>query len=106
MALPLVALWRVALRDDPDLPGPALAVALTLSVWMNPDGTDAFPSIPSLAAGSGFSPATVRRHVRRLEADGWLTVAPSKGGRGRDSTNRWRATFPPGHPHRSGTRSL
>lgn len=88
----LLFAWRAALTRS-DLPATSRHVALVLSTFMDTNGGGAWPSLGTLAAAVGRSPRTVQRHLRRLEADGWLLVEPSKGGKP-VNTNRWRAHIP------------
>jgi DNA-binding transcriptional ArsR family regulator len=58
------------------LPAPARHLALTIATWADV-GTGMIPerfqpSISVLAEATGLSEATVKRHLRVLEADGWL----------------------------------
>ena len=67
--------------------GPSLAsdrhVALTLSVHMRSDGLGAWPSQETLARETGLSVRAVRRSLKRLVADRWLTQITRKPPRGR-----------------------
>jgi len=87
----LLFAWRKAVTVS-DLRPPLRLTAFALSAYMNTDGIGARPSMATLAADTGYHVDTVRRHVRDLEATGWLLVEPSKGGPHR--TNRWRAHIP------------
>lgn len=70
---------------EPDLPGPAKCVALVISTRADVETgvvPEQFsPSLGELSTLSGFSPATVKRHLLTLEAAGWLKRARSGAGR-------------------------
>jgi Helix-turn-helix domain len=57
---------------------------VALAEYADPDGSNAFPSIPTLARCTGHSERTVQRHLRLLEQRGELVVqSRSLGGRKR-----------------------
>ena len=67
---------------DSELPPPARHIALTLATWADvrtgviPD--DYMPSLTRLAEATGLDRSTVRRHLDRLEAEGWVErIRPS-----------------------------
>src|SRR5215471_11255119 len=66
----------------------SLVVLLALADWSNNRG-ESNPSLKRLASKARQSVRNVQFVLRRLEADGYLVVAPdSKSGRGRTSTYR------------------
>jgi hypothetical protein len=79
---PFLFQWQRALRDS-GLPPGTRGVALMLSTWMNPDGTNAYPGAGLLADAVGINVRNTRIHLARLEAAGWLGVAERGNGRGR-----------------------
>ena len=50
----------------------------------------AFPSVARLARDLGISENAVRRSIRNLEAAGLIYTTESRGGRGRNRSNRYR----------------
>jgi DNA-binding transcriptional ArsR family regulator len=73
--------YERAVRDS-GLPPPARHIALTLATWANvttgviPD--EYMPSLTKLADSTGLDRSTVRRHLDRLEAEGWVErIRPS-----------------------------
>ena len=83
-----------------DLPGHAKLVlgALAKRVNCHDPGRRAWPSVPTIAAEAGLSVSTVRRWLRRLESDGYLTVVGQRAG-GRSPTV-YSVTLDPGHSDR------
>lgn len=70
------------------LPAPAIAVMMALCTRINRRSgviePQHSPSLSGLARMTGFHVATICRHLRRLETDGWLTrdrLDPSQAGR-------------------------
>lgn len=90
----ILAAWRDALRDSA-LDTTAKAVGFVLSTYFSRDGSGAFASRKTIAAGASLrSERAVYAAVRRLEAAGFLTVSVSKG----RSSNSYAATLPTEHP--------
>jgi hypothetical protein len=69
--------WRDAVRDS-GLDGTAKAVAYTLSTYMN-GKAEAFPSKATLAAGASVCNRAADRAILRLESNGFLRVARTRG---------------------------
>ena len=69
---------------------------LTLSTFMDKDGSNAFPSFDTLAARTGLSRATVARKMPAAHTEGWIDRTP-RGKQGRQGWKRWTytATIPP-----------
>jgi DNA-binding transcriptional MocR family regulator len=96
-----VGVWRHAILRAPIAnrkntePGAlstnAKYVGLALSVLMNPDGTNCYPSMDTLATEMGKSKATVHAAIHELLATGWLTVKPGAGKR----SNLYSTALPP-----------
>ena len=76
---PLVAVWRDAIRDDPDLSTTATSVGWCLATYLNSRTGFGWPSVVLLAAGSKWSARTAGRAVNELEAKGYLEIDRSKG---------------------------
>ncbi len=65
---------------------------------MDNDTGGCFVSQEKLALGSGCTRATVRRHLRQVEADGWLKTW-RHGGEGQSwAMTHYQAVIPPGLP--------
>ncbi len=47
-----------------ELPAPAKLLMLTLSIYMDPDGSKCFPSISELECATGLTRNTVKKHLR------------------------------------------
>lgn len=97
----LLGAWRYAVIRAPELVAVDRYLALVLSTYMSSGDGGAFPSITELAHTTRLARRTVQYHLRALEESGWIVTIPSKGGRraraGEATTNRYRATFPPGY---------
>lgn len=80
--------WRNAVlsKDGPRDPSTRLML-MTLSMHMDPDGTNAWPSQKTLATRTGLTRRTVQRHLRLAEHDGWIAR-----GRGPKHGRNWRLT--------------
>ncbi len=78
--------WERALRQS-GLPPSTRLVLLALASYMDTDGTRAFPSQLTLARDTGLSDRTVRGHLARAIAEGWL-VCIARGHRRGDGTTR------------------
>ena len=63
-----------------------LLVMLALADWSD-DAGNSWPSMSSIAQKSRVDERSARRIVRRLEADGWLTI---ETGGGRNGVNKYR----------------
>ena len=72
-------------------PGTAgeMLLALAIADHAHDDGSNVFPSVPSLAQKSRQSERTVQRQLRSMEVSGWLQcVQRSEGGRNKASRYR------------------
>lgn len=85
--------WRSAIVES-DLPPVTRHVALTLSLHMNERGGSCFPSHPTLAAETGYHIDTVRTHLAKLAADGWLVRVVNRRGSGRGTRVEYEASVP------------
>ena len=81
-APPFVVTWRKAIRGSL-LPPASRHVLLTLSDYMNLDGTRGFPGGERLANDTGLSSRTVYRALSTAVGAGFLDVVAHGGGRGR-----------------------
>src|SRR5690606_11203231 len=77
-----VLVWQRALRSS-GLPAATLAVLYVLATYADYDGRNAFPGEARLAAHTGLSPRTVRRHLELARRAGWITRDETSGGRAR-----------------------
>jgi hypothetical protein len=55
-------------------------VAVALGEYANRDTGEAWPSVANLARRAGLSERQVQRHLRIIEADGWIRQGASKAG--------------------------
>lgn len=85
--------WRGAICDS-DLHPTSRHVALTLSMHMNERGGSCFPRFDTLADETGLHYDTVRTHVRKLAAGGWLVKQTIRRGEGRGTRTEYTATVP------------
>jgi hypothetical protein len=67
--------------DHATVGGSELLVLLAIADCANDDGTNAFPSIATLARKTRVNERTVQRITRRLQDGGHLHVEPTTGGR-------------------------
>lgn len=93
-----VLLWQRSLRRS-GLSAPVLAVLFMLGTYADPDGRNAFPGEARLAADTGLSARTVRRHLDTARQAGWITRDETSGGRsrGRGLADRYMLTIPHRH---------
>jgi hypothetical protein len=82
--------WQKALRDS-ELSPSARLVALTLSTYMNAQGEECFPSVPTLAHDTGLSVRAVQYALRQLEAGQWLSTTFRTHRRGDPTSSRYVA---------------
>lgn len=67
-----------------EVPGPLMLTALALADHADHDGRNTYPSVGLLAWKTGQSRRTVQRHLRALEASGFIEPAGyPNGGHGR-----------------------
>lgn len=89
-----LAEWRNALRDS-KLDSTSKLVGFVISTFFRSDGSGAFASKTTIAAGASLrSQRAVYTAVRRLADAGFLSVSVSKG----RSSNGYAATLPTMHP--------
>ena len=89
--------WQRAVSDPilaKDLPASRRHVAFVLSLHMNKDGSNCFPSVAHIAKESGLSERTVQESVRDLERGGWLLVVYGGKKNGKKFANAHSATLP------------
>ena len=87
-------LGRLEFLYKSGLPHRAIAVYMYLYDRANKDGT-CFPSIPTIARHTGLSQSTVRRAIRDLCNEGFLTVSERHRTNGADSSNLYLLYHPP-----------
>lgn len=76
-----------------ELPSNSKYVASYLRTYMNMKRDLCWPSVGRISKETGLSEQTVRAHIKRLEAAGWLEVDRSEGGHS-GTTNRYKASVP------------
>lgn len=76
-----------------ELPSNSKYVASYLRTYMNMKRDLCWPSVGRISKETGLSEQTVRAHIKRLEASGWLEVDRSEGGHS-GTTNRYKASVP------------
>lgn len=93
--LSLVFNWKRALRHS-RLPFAARAVGVFLQEYGDSDGRNIRPGHDALAEDAGCDERTVRRALKRLEADAWIEVDRrfKAAGRGPKATNVYRLCIP------------
>lgn len=84
--------WEHAIRDS-DLVPHARLLCLTLSTYMDVDGSNAFPSVDTIATSMGLSKAAAHRAKATAASSGYL-IEEKGGGRGRST--RYFAAVPKG----------
>jgi hypothetical protein len=81
--------WRTEIRAS-DLPSTARLVALVLSMYMDGNGGSCFPSLTTIAEGTGLGRSTVIRALAERKRAHFIQRV--KGGP--TTPNRYRATSP------------
>ena len=86
-------------NQDPQLTGSKLVIMLCLADHANDNG-ECWPSIARLAERARIAPANVTRHIKELEAAGYLTVTRTSGTHNTYvvSATRARSAAPPPVP--------
>jgi hypothetical protein len=85
--------WARVLRDQGPRSRDFLCAMLTLRTWMDENGF-AYPSLRTWAKGARMAMATLRKHLRTAEADGWLGVDQQTGARQNWKLNTYRCAVP------------
>jgi hypothetical protein len=93
---PFLFRWQRAVILDDCLSTADRHLALTLSLHMDLDGANAYPSIRVLSAETRRKRNTVVASVNTLEKCGWLKVKRGGIGLKRD-VNRYTASYPQGY---------
>ncbi|HET8923634.1 MAG TPA: helix-turn-helix domain-containing protein [Candidatus Acidoferrum sp.] len=75
-----------------DLPKDEKVVLLCLARHAHDDGTESYPSIPTIARETGWSETAVREALRKLEAKGLVALTSSRKG-GRKATAHYSLCF-------------
>jgi hypothetical protein len=94
-------LWQRAIRDDATLSAHERAAALVLSTYSDPDGSNAYPGVETIARGAGIGRSTAFRALSRLADLGWLEVRHL--GPGRPVERVLRVPLRDPYPSRCGT---
>lgn len=70
--------WRLGreVRKYSQARGHVLSVLVFIAECTDPDGTNAWPAVATIAAHCGISERTVQRALRELEASGELWITP------------------------------
>lgn len=89
-------LWRSAVLA-PTGPSDSTArlVACVMAEFVNSDG-EMWPSASTIGERAALSERTVRSAMKRLHAEGWLTMVEPGGCRNGRRTTRWRVSTPGG----------
>ena len=77
--------WMKSVRDS-SLPPVTRLVLLTMVTWIDNRTGLCFPSLQTLAEGTGLAKSTVAVHLRRAEEAGFLRRTQRKRGRQHTST--------------------
>jgi hypothetical protein len=97
MAAPMYD-WTSAICDS-SLPPTVRHVALTFATHLNRRTQVAFPGPACLARETGLHVVTVKRSLRQLADEGWLSKVGQGGrGHGHKLANVWAPTIPTGSP--------
>lgn len=87
--------WEQRIRDYIPLSCTAKAVALTMSTYGTPDGTNIYPGHLRLACNLGISESTVKRATSALVKHGWIVkVRTGSIGGTSNSANVYRLAIP------------
>jgi biotin operon repressor len=89
-----------AVRDSRDLTGSEKLVAMMQATHAGQDGRDAHPGEKLLAAETGFSEKTVRKHLHSLREKGWLQMLSSGRGGAHDRSSAFSLNIPTGNGYR------
>jgi len=65
--------------SDSPVPGITRHILLDMTNWMNKDGRSCFPTIPDIAATTGYSESTVKKHLTKAVESDWIGRYPHKG---------------------------
>ena len=69
--------WKKHLKDS-DLPSSSKLVLHTLADHMNIKGKSCFPTQEQISREASLNPKTVRSHLERCEAEGWIMRYPNR----------------------------
>ena len=95
---PILFRWRWEIMRS-DLPAPARHVAHTLGFHMDVDGAGCQVGKARLIAETGLSEAGVKKHLRLLEAEGWIGVGREARVDGGDEANSYIPAVPTERGH-------
>jgi DNA-binding MarR family transcriptional regulator len=101
----ILSKWQRSILNSDLLPT-TRHVLLTLSIYMDPSGTNAWPSIRRLGKDMGRSKGTVSKHILIAESRGFLKVHRNSRGECKGwRKNKYSARFPVGVSSRSTAKS-
>jgi len=86
--------WQRCILNSDDLQATTRHVLLTLSIYMDADGTGAFPSMRTLAKSMMRSKNTVNYHIRLAESKGYLKIHKDMGHAKGWKKNNYSVRFP------------
>lgn len=84
--------WMRSIRDS-ELPSSTRLVLLTMVTWIDNTTGTCFPSLATLAQGTGLAKSTVTTHLKRAEEAGYIRRTQRLMGRQHTST-LYQATMP------------
>lgn len=87
--------WEKAVCQS-DLKPTTKHVLLTLATYAGRQGEAVFPSVMQLVADTGLGESTVREHLKKAKASGWLETQPRHDGSGRQTSNLYHLAVPAG----------
>ena len=80
-----VFVWMKQIRDS-DLESSTRLVLLTMVTWLDNTTGTCFPSLSTIASGTGLSKSTVAAHLKRAENAGFVTRRRRRIGKENTST--------------------
>ena len=89
--------WQRAILNS-NLPPTTRHVLLTISIYLNPNGEGAWPSVRRLADDTGRSKTTVSKHILIAESRGYLKIHQDRGYAKGWRKNNYSVRFPKGVP--------
>ena len=89
-----------AIRDSRDLSAAEKLVAAIVTSHAGPDGKDAHPGEKLLAAETGYTEKTVRKHLHSLREKGWLLMLFSGRGGSHGKASAYHLSIPTGNGYR------
>ena len=86
--------WQRFILNSSDLEAATRHVLLTLSIYLDADGTGAFPSMRTLAKNMKRSKNTVNQHILLAESKGYLKIHKDMGHAKGWKKNNYSVRFP------------